>query len=166
MRLIIKFLKKLKQIIFTWIAKTQCKNYKSFKAFGFTRITENTFLGENVNFNGLKVLGNGKVTIGNNFHSGKGCSIITQAHNYKGNALPYDNTYIIKDTVIKDNVWLGNNVTILGGVNIGEGAIIQAGSVIVNNIKPLAIAGGHPAKEFGMRDEDHYYRLKELNKFH
>jgi len=105
--------------------------------------------------------------IGNNFHSGPGCLIITQNHNYdNGNAIPYDNTYIYKDVKIEDNVWLGSRVIILGGVTIGEGAIIQAGSVVVGDIPACAIAGGHPAKIFKYRDKNHYYKLKKEEKFH
>lgn len=166
MQLIKKFIKTILQLFFTFLAKQRCKKYLSFRAYGYTRLTRNTELGENVNFNGFKVYGSGKVFIGDNFHSGKGCSIITQVHNYKGNALPYDDSYIIKDTKILENVWLGNNVIILGGITIGEGAIIQAGSVVVNNIEPLIIAGGHPAKPFAKRDKDHYYNLKAEKKFH
>lgn len=68
--------------------------------------------------------------------------------------------------VIKDCVWLGNNVIILGGVTIGEGAIIQAGSVVCKDIPDFAIAGGHPAKAFKFRDKEHYLELKEKKKFY
>ncbi|MGN1156537.1 MAG: acyltransferase [Agathobacter sp.] len=130
-------------------------------------VTENTYLGERVNFNGMAIHGNGKVTIGNYFHSGTGCQIITSFHNYdRGDAIPYDDTFIDKDVTIGDNVWLGNNVIILGGATIGEGAIIQAGSVVCGNIPECAIAGGHPAKPFKYRDIEHYNRLKEEGKFH
>lgn len=73
----------------------------------------------------MEINGGGKVTIGDNFHSGPGCMMITQNHNYdKGTKIPYDSTYILKDISIGDNVWLGSRVIILGGVKIGEGAII------------------------------------------
>ena len=55
---------------------------------------------------------------------------------------------------------------ILGGVTIGEGAIIQAGSVVCKDVPPLAIAGGHPAAAFRYRDKEHYFKLKEEKKFH
>lgn len=91
---------------------------------------------------------------------------LSQNHNYDfGKAIPYDDTYIAKDVSIGDNVWLGDRVIILGGCNIGEGAIIQAGSVVAGNIPPLAIAGGHPAKVFKYRDEEHYNILKAAGKF-
>lgn len=133
----------------------------------WTDIGENAYLGNNVNFNGLKIKGGGIVRIGNNFHSGMGCLMITQNHNYdKGNAIPYDSTYIFRDIQIKDNVWLGDHVMILGGVTIGEGAVIQAGSVVVNDIPECAVAGGHPAKVFRYRDKEHYWKLKQEGKFH
>lgn len=131
-----------------------------------SKFTNNVYLGTNTHFNGMDIAGKGKVEIGDNFHSGKNCQIITDAHNHKGNKIPYDETYIIKDVKIGDNVWLGNNVIILGGVDIGEGVIIQAGSVVTKSIPPLAIAGGHPAQVFSSREEAHYYALKEQKAFH
>ena len=68
--------------------------------------------------------------------------------------------------MIKDNVWLGNRVIILPGVTVGEGAIIQAGSVVVNTIPDFAIAGGHPARVFSYRDKAKYIKLKEQGLFH
>jgi acetyltransferase-like isoleucine patch superfamily enzyme len=144
------------------------KSYGSgFKVNGESYVTPNTSLGNNVNFNGMKIQGNGSVIIGDNFHSGIECMIITSIHNYdEGNSIPYDDTIISKDVIIEDNVWLGNRVTILPGVTIGEGAIIQAGSVVVNDIEKYAIAGGHPAKTFKYRNIEHYEKLKEEKKFH
>ncbi len=144
------------------------KSYgKDFKVNGESYVTPNTTLGDNVNFNGMKIQGNGNVKIGNNFHSGIECMIITSIHNYdNGNAIPYDDTVISKDVIIEDNVWLGNRVTILPGVKICEGAIIQAGSTVVKDIEKYAIAGGHPAQIFKYRDIEHYEKLKKEEKFH
>lgn len=134
---------------------------------GPTRLTSSTILNNNPNFNGMRINGRGKVYIGDNFHSGKDCLILTQNHNFdKGKAIPYDDTFIVKDVYIGDNVWLGDRVIILGGVNIGEGAIIQAGAIVVSNVPDLGIAGGNPAKVFKYRDKDHYYSLKQKNAFH
>ena len=115
---------------------------------GPTYISKHTILGKNVSFNGMQIRGKGQVEIGDNFHSGSGCKILTQVHNYEGEALPYDNKVILKNTIIGHNVRFGDYVTILGGVIIGNGAIIQAGSVVVSNMPDYAIAGGHPAKVF------------------
>lgn len=111
--------------------------------------TSKTKLGNNCHFNGMNISGNGKVVIGDNFHSGKNIRILTTFHNFDhGTALPYDNTSYDRDVTIEDNVWLGESVMILGGVTIGEGAVIQAGSVVCKDVPPLAIAGGHPAVPF------------------
>lgn len=166
MRKLLKIYKVLRSAIFSLIAKRTCGHYESIKANGYTRLTQNTSCGKNVNFNGCIIYGAGKVMIGANFHSGNGMKIITQIHNYQGEAIPYDNTYITKDVIIEDNVWLGMDVTILSGVRIGEGAIIQAGSVVVNNIPKYCIAGGHPAKVFSKRDEMHYQMCKKNNLYH
>ena len=126
----------------------------------------NTIVGDYCSFNGMVVQGKGKLEIGNYFHSGVECMIITQNHNYEGDEIPYDNTYILKDVKIGDCVWFGNRVTVVGGVSIGEGAIIAAGAVVAKDIPPLAIVGGNPAKVIKYRDADHYYKLKAEGKFH
>ncbi len=47
---------------------------------------------------------------------------------------------------LEDDVWIGENVFILSGVKIGQGAVVAAESVVVKNIPPYAIVGGNPAK--------------------
>lgn len=160
-------LRSLRKVFCTAIYKRKAKSYgKKITINHRCKFTKKTVIGNNCHFNGMKISGNGNVTIGDNFHSGGGILILTSNHNYDfGEAIPYDNTYIDGDVVIGDNVWLGQNVTVLQGVTIGEGAIIQAGSVVVSDIEPCAIAGGHPAKVFKKRNEEHYYKLKELGKF-
>ncbi|WP_246146683.1 acyltransferase [Rubripirellula lacrimiformis] len=131
-----------------------------------SHVTSHTVLGANTNFNGMHIVGAGAVEIGDNFHSGCECRMITQIHDYDhGNAIPYGTSYIYKPIRIEDNVWVGDRVIILGGVTIGEGAIIQAGSVVVKDVPKCAIAGGHPAEVFKSRDTEHYEKLKREGKF-
>lgn len=124
------------------------------------------FLGNNCNFNGIEVLGKGTLRIGDNFHSGIDCMIITENHNYEGSKLPYDETFIKKTIIIEDNVWFGNHVIVTGNVTIGEGAIIAAGSVICKDVPPLAIVGGNPAQVIKYRDKGHYNKLKAQKYFY
>jgi len=161
-------MRKLKKFIYTKIVKAKVKLYgKNLKVNGKSIVTNHTILGDNVNFNGIRIAGLGSVTIGNNFHSGEEILVITQNHNYNhGQAIPYDTKYDLKEIIIEDNVWIGSRVIILGNVTIGEGAIIQAGSVVVNDIPKYGIAGGHPAKVFKFRDKEHYEKLKEKGFFH
>lgn len=54
---------------------------------------------------------------------------------------------------------------ILGGVTLGEGCIIQAGSVVSRSIPACGIAGGNPAQVFKYRDIEHYELLKNECEF-
>lgn len=160
-------LKDLRAWYWTRKVKAACARHgERLRANHRTLVTARTSLGDNVNFNGLQIQGGGSVAIGNNFHSGPDCLFITQDHNFNaGTSIPYDDTYVYKDIVIGDNVWLGSRVIVLGGVSIGEGAIIQAGSVVTKSVPACAIAGGHPAQVFKHRDVAHYDRLKRLERF-
>ena len=162
-----KLIRKISKLFYTYKIKHKAGSYEEpLHVNGASTATKSTFLGKNVNFNGMEIGGCGTVNIGDNFHSGKACSMITQNHNYEGTKIPYDSSYICKDITIEDNVWLGNRVIVLGGVTIGEGAIIQAGSVVVKSIPKYAIAGGSPAEVFSQRDVEHYLKLKEEQRFH
>ena len=47
--------------------------------------------------------------------------------------------------IIEDDVWVGFNATILKGVTIGRGSIIQPGSVVLKNVPPGSVVTGNPA---------------------
>jgi tetrahydrodipicolinate N-succinyltransferase len=46
---------------------------------------------------------------------------------------------------IGNDVWTGHNVNILSGINVGDGAVIAAGSVVTKDVPPYAIVAGVPA---------------------
>ncbi len=48
--------------------------------------------------------------------------------------------------VVGDDVWLAYNATVLGNVRIGEGAIVGAGAVVVEDVPPYSVVAGNPAK--------------------
>ena len=58
------------------------------------------------------------------------------------------------DTVIGNDVWIGQNVTIMPGVKIDSGAIIAANSNVTKNVEPYTIVGGNPAKVIKKRFND------------
>ena len=58
------------------------------------------------------------------------------------------------DTIIGNDVWIGQNVTIMPGVHIGDGAIIAANSVVSKKVPPYHIAGGNPIKIIKKRFDD------------
>ena len=58
------------------------------------------------------------------------------------------------DTVIGNDVWIGQNVTVLPGVHIGDGAIIAANSVVAKAVPAYHIAGGNPCRIIKKRFDD------------
>lgn len=63
------------------------------------------------------------------------------------------------DTVIGNDVWIGQNVTIMPGVRIGDGVIIAANSTVVKNVNAYTIVGGNPAKAIKQRFSDEKIEL-------
>ena len=151
----------------TLLAKIQLGSYgRGLHVNHFCTFSKNVHLGNNCNFNGIKAsAGPGaSITIGNNFHSGIECMIMVNNHNYEGEKVPYDETYVYKHVKIGDNVWFGNRVMVVGNVHIGNGAIIAAGSVVVKDVPDCAIVGGNPAKILKYRNIEHYNKLVKEKK--
>lgn len=93
----------------------------------------------------LTILDKAPVYIGDNVVLGPNVNIYTSTYPYNEierlKGLEY-----AKEVIIYDHVWIGGNVTILPGVKINRGAIIGAGSVVVDDIPPYVIAAGNPCK--------------------
>lgn len=66
---------------------------------------------------------------------------------------------INKPIIIGDRVWVASAAIILPGIEIGEGAIIAAGSVVTKNIAAFSIVGGVPAKKIANRKKELQYQL-------
>lgn len=73
-----------------------------------------------------------------------------------------------REIVIGDYAWIGMNATILKGVEIGECAIVSAGSVVRESVPPFAVVEGNPARVVRMLDPSQAlgpdYPLEELEK--
>ncbi len=65
------------------------------------------------------------------------------------------------DTVIGNDVWIGQNSVILPGVHIGNGAIIGANSVVGSNVSSYSVVVGNPAKEIRKRFDEELIGLME-----
>lgn len=77
-----------------------------------------------------------QITVGRNTIIGYNTTIL--AHEY------LTNEYRIGPVVIGDNVMIGANCTILPGIEIGDGAIVSAMTLVNKDVPPGAFAGGNP----------------------
>ena len=115
----------------------------------YTTIGVNSY----ANFN-FTVLDCCPVTIGNNVFFGPNCSIMTPMHpllpsernmRRRENGQLYDLEYA-KPIVIEDDCWIAANVVVCGGVTIGRGSVIGAGSVVTRDIPAGSLAAGNPCR--------------------
>lgn len=132
---------------------------------GTCKVSKRTYIGDEVSLKDLKVEGDGECRIGSHVHAGRELLILTANHDYRGDFLPYDDGFVLKTVEIGDCVWIGTRTTILPGAKIGEGSIIQAGSVVHGEIPPCSIVGGNPAVVFAHRDAERYAELKQRGAF-
>lgn len=96
------------------------------------------------------------------------CKIFTRSHNYNSEdlkALPFDNRMVCGEIHIERFVWVGENVIILPGVTIGEGAVVAAGAVVTKDVPTCAVVGGNPAKIIKYRNQVKYTELASQEKF-
>ena len=87
-----------------------------------------------------------KVIIGDYVQTAIGLTIVAGSHRID-NYEPLPNQQVI----IEGENWIGANVTIIGGVRIGIGAIVAAGAVVTKDVPPYTIVGGIPAKVLKQR---------------
>lgn len=69
------------------------------------------------------------------------------------------------DTIIGNDVWIGQNVTFLPGAHVGDGSIIGANSVVSNDIPPYSVVVGNPARIIKKRFDDEMIKLLEKLKW-
>jgi len=102
-------------------------------------IGENKFIGHETMFVG----GDAKIKIGKNVDIAPRLLIATGSHNI-GSTLQRAGEGHSSDVSIGDGTWIGANCTILGGVNIGRGYIIAAGSLVKESCPDNCLIAGVP----------------------
>jgi acetyltransferase-like isoleucine patch superfamily enzyme len=138
---------------------------------GRVGLGEAVMLGRNVHLQ----TGGGRIEIGNrtsvqdncrlygDISLGEGCILAPNIYASSGNHLFDYEPYLpiaLQETIgpqenrpigIGDDCWIGVNAVIMGGVSIGNGAIIGAGAVVTRDVPPYGIAVGVPARTIGKR---------------
>lgn len=101
---------------------------------------QNITFGANVIVGAHVVLGaHSPITLGNNVRISRGVCIETATLNIRG-PVPY--LHVSRPIVIEDDVWLGMNCMVLGGVTIGAGSVVGAGAVVTKDLPPNSICIG------------------------
>lgn len=109
-------------------------------------------IGNNCNFGAYNhITCANSITIGNNLLTGKWVTITDNSHGSTDlqtlQVPPALRPVVSKGAVvIYNNVWIGEKVTILPNVTIGEGAVIAANSVVTKDVPPFSIVAGNPAR--------------------
>lgn len=129
---------------------THCR----IEAYPYYKKEKIIFIGKNVEMNDfVHITGVSNVIIGDNVLLASKIFVSDSNHGaYSGKEFdsspetpPRKRPLEYKPVNIGDNVWIGESVSILGGVKIGKGAIIGANSVVAKDIPPYTIAVGIPA---------------------
>lgn len=99
------------------------------------------------------------IVIGNNVSIAPNVTFIVDSlpnNSIKLKNHPYVKAKLIKNEkiIINDDVWLGANVTILPGIEIGECSIVGAGSVVVGDVEAYSVYAGVPARKIKSLEGD------------
>lgn len=114
---------------------------------GHIRVGRNVFVGPYA-----VIYGHGGVEIGDNSLISMHCCILSSNHAVPNRtSLVRDQADILLATRIGRDVWLGAGVKVLGGVTIGDGCVVGAGAVVVDDLPSYSISVGVPARVVGFR---------------
>jgi lipopolysaccharide O-acetyltransferase len=112
-------------------------------------------IGSNVQINDyVHIAAISNITIGNNVLIASKVFITDHNHGEYGMNNYHDSPDMMpilrplrsRPVIIEDNVWIGETVSILPGVKIGQGSVIGAQSVVTKDIPPNSVAIGAPAR--------------------
>ena len=119
----------------------------------FVEITKGVVIGKNCVIESHSFICTG-VTIGDDVFIGHGVMFVNDLYPRTDRHVVYPKTLVMKGASI------GTNSTIIGGIKIGEQAIIGGGAVVTKNVPAFSIVAGNPAKVLKQ-----FHNLRELKKY-
>jgi UDP-2-acetamido-3-amino-2,3-dideoxy-glucuronate N-acetyltransferase len=114
----------------------------------FVEIQKGAKIGDNCKISSHTFICEG-VTIESNVFVGHGVTFINDRYPRATNGageLQSEADWICQSTLVKQGASIGSGATLLGGITIGENAVVGAGSVVTKDVPPNAIVAGNPAK--------------------
>ncbi len=99
--------------------------------------------------------GHGGIRVGQDVLMANDVQVICGDHTFARRDVPIRaQPTVERPIVIEDDVWLGASVIVLGGVTVGRGSVVGAGTVVTQDLPPYSIARGVPARVVGMRGDE------------
>lgn len=134
--------------IFAFVNLYGCRIGDETKIGTFVEIQKGATIGDRCKISSHTFICEG-VTIESEVFVGHGVTFINDRHpraTAAGGALQTEADWECQHTVVKRGASIGSGATILGGITIGENALVGAGSVVTKNVPPGATVAGNPAR--------------------
>lgn len=123
----------------------------SASAGGDLQIGDRVSLNTNVLINAAS---GGRIVIGSDVLIGPNAVFRASDHAFATRTKPIrEQGHTAGEIVVEDDVWIAANVTLVGGVRIGRGAVVAANAVVTRDVEPYSVVGGVPAAKIAMRAE-------------
>lgn len=146
------FIKKycLRNVHPTFIASKGCTISKDFVAGAYSYVGPNSLIYPKVTLGDYSMIANDVMIIGSD-------------HKFSEPDLPiiFSGRDKLSPTNIGKDVWIGTRAIVMAGVSIGNGAIIGAGAVVTEDVRPYSIVVGVPAREIKRRFNDEEIEIHE-----
>ena len=110
-------------------------------------------IGNNFSINsGALVDGRGGIKIGNHVMVGPYSVIVSSRHQFEQTDVPMTALdHVMQPVIIEDDVWIGTQAFIKGGITIGRGSVVSAGAKVISDVPDFAVVAGVPANVTGSR---------------
>lgn len=134
--------------IYNFVNLYGCEIGDNTKVGSFVEIQKGARVGRNCKISSHTFICEG-VTVEDEVFIGHGVKFINDKYpraTREDGQLQTDEDWAVVQTIVRRGASVGTGATILGGVEIGERAIVGAGSVVTRNVPPGSIVAGNPAK--------------------
>ena len=134
--------------IYNFVNLYGCEIGDNTKVGSFVEIQKGARVGRNCKISSHSFICEG-VTVEDEVFIGHGVKFINDKYpraTREDGRLQTDEDWTVEQTIVRRGASVGTGATILGGVEIGERAIVGAGSVVTRSVPPNSIVAGNPAK--------------------